>query len=95
MGNPPSALLVCNNQVAAGIITCSKEIGILIPDELAIIGFYDQPIAKLMNITTMDVPLADMGRKLFHQAIHNNNNNNNNIISHEEISFKLVERKSV
>ncbi|UAL54352.1 MULTISPECIES: LacI family DNA-binding transcriptional regulator [Metabacillus] len=89
MNNPPSALLVSNDQVAAGIVTCSKEKRISIPHELAIIGFDNQPIAKIMNITTIEIPLVEMGRKLFLRAINNKN------ISQEEISVKLVERLTV
>ncbi|AWB46575.1 LacI family transcriptional regulator [Paenibacillus sp. CAA11] len=90
MNNPPSALLVSSDQVAAGIVTCSKERGISIPHELAIIGFDNQPIAKVMNITTIEVPLVEMGRKLFLRAISNQKS-----ISYEEITVKLVERSTV
>lgn len=89
MSNPPSALLVTNDQVAAGILTCCKEEEISVPDELALIGFDNQPISKVMNITTLEIPLVEMGRKLMLQAIDHAN------ISHEEISIKLIERKTV
>jgi DNA-binding LacI/PurR family transcriptional regulator len=89
MSNPPSALLVSSDQVAAGIVTCCKEENILIPNELALMGFDNQPIAKIMNITTLEIPLIEVGRKLFLQAIDNKN------ISHEEIFLKLIERLTV
>lgn len=89
MSNPPSALLVSNDQVAAGIVTCSKEKGISIPDELAVIGFDNQPIARIMNITTIEIPLVEMGRKLLLRAISNED------LSCEEIAVKLVERLTV
>lgn len=89
MNNPPTALLVTNDIVAAGMITYSKEKGILIPDDLAIIGFDNQPIAKVMHITTIEIPLFEMGRKLFLQAIHQKP------ISHDEIQVKLIERLTV
>ncbi|WP_336781526.1 LacI family DNA-binding transcriptional regulator [Paenibacillus illinoisensis] len=89
MNNPPSALLVSNDQVAAGIVTCSKEKGISIPDDLAVIGFDNQPIAKIMNITTIEIPLVEMGRKLLLRAI------SDEVLSCEEIAVKLVERLTV
>lgn len=59
MDNPPSALLVTSDQVAAGILTSCKENGIQIPSQLAIMGFDNQPIAKVMNITTLEIPLEE------------------------------------
>lgn len=88
MSNPPSALIVSSDQVAAGIVTCCKDQSISIPNELALIGFDNQPIAKFMNITTLEIPLVEVGRRLFIQAIHNS-------VSHEEISVNLIERLTV
>lgn len=88
MSNPPSALLVTNDQVAAGIVTCCRNQHIAIPDELALMGFDNQPIAKGMNITTIEIPLVEIGKRLFKQAL-------NEDISQEEISVTLIERKTV
>ncbi|MEC1520752.1 LacI family DNA-binding transcriptional regulator [Neobacillus niacini] len=85
MDTPPSALLVTGDQVAAGIVTYCKTQNISIPDELAIIGFDNQPIAKMMNITTIEIPLEEMGKNLFLQAV-------NSDILNKEISVKLIER---
>lgn len=90
MVNPPSALLVTNDQVAAGVVTCAQQQNISIPDELAIIGFDNQQIAKMMNITTIEIPLVDIGRKLFNQAV-----NSDNKVTYEEISVQLIERRTV
>lgn len=89
MDNPPTALLVTSDIVAAGIITYCKDKEILIPDDLAIMGFDNQPIAKIMHITTLEIPLVEIGEKLFLQAIDSRNN------SHEEIYVKLIERQTV
>ncbi|WP_299089313.1 LacI family DNA-binding transcriptional regulator [uncultured Metabacillus sp.] len=89
MKSQPSALLVTSDQVAAGILTCCHSENIAVPDELAIMGFDNQPIAKLMKITTLEIPLIEVGRKLFHQAINDTN------ITHEEIVVTLIERQTV
>ncbi|WP_419888441.1 LacI family DNA-binding transcriptional regulator [Neobacillus niacini] len=88
MDTPPSAMLVTSDQVAAGIVTYCKTQNISIPDELAIIGFDNQPIAKMMNITTIEIPLEEMGKNLFLQAV-------NSDILNKEISVKLIERGTV
>ncbi|MCU7766925.1 LacI family DNA-binding transcriptional regulator [Priestia megaterium] len=89
MDNPPSALLVTSDQVAAGIVTCCQNENISIPDELSLIGFDNEPIAKFMNITTIDIPLVEIGRKLFLQTFDDRKT------LHEEIMVQLIERKTV
>ncbi|MFT4415415.1 LacI family DNA-binding transcriptional regulator [Fredinandcohnia humi] len=89
MSNPPTALLITSDIVAAGILTYCKDQAIVIPDNLAIMGFDNQPIAKIMHITTLEIPLVKIGSKLFLQAIDPIKN------SHEEIYVKLIERQTV
>ncbi len=90
MTNPPTALLVTSDEVAAGIVTCAQNLDVSIPDDLALIGFNNQPIAKMMNITTIEIPLEDMGRKLFLQGIIKNEE-----IAQNEVPVKLIERSTV
>jgi DNA-binding LacI/PurR family transcriptional regulator len=85
----PTALLVTSDQVAAGILTCCKEHGVFIPEDLAIMGFDNQPISKVMHITTLEIPLVEVGKKLFYQAM------NGDPVSHEEIPVRLIERETV
>ncbi|WP_338448141.1 LacI family DNA-binding transcriptional regulator [Niallia oryzisoli] len=89
MSSPPTALVVTSDIVAAGILTFCKEKEIQIPEDLAIMGFDNQPIAKIMHITTLEIPLVEIGRKLFLQAIDNSEP------SHEEVFVKLIERETV
>ncbi|WP_044022896.1 LacI family DNA-binding transcriptional regulator [Bacillus sp. SG-1] len=89
MENPPSALLVTSDQVAAGIITCCRAEGIEIPGDLAVMGFDNQPIAKIMKITTLEIPLVEMGRNLLQQAIHGDK------VLHKEMSVRLISRETV
>ncbi|WP_112180647.1 LacI family DNA-binding transcriptional regulator [Paraliobacillus zengyii] len=89
MKDPPSALVVTNDQVAAGIIICCQNEGIIVPKDLAIVGFDNQPIAKYLGITTMEIPLVDMGKQLFLQAIDTAS------ISQHKVSVHLIERSTV
>ncbi|MFF2447826.1 LacI family DNA-binding transcriptional regulator [Neobacillus sp. NPDC058068] len=90
MANPPSALLVTSDEVAAGIVTCAQNRNISIPGDLALIGFNNQPISKMMNITTIEIPLVDIGRKLFLQAIDTDEE-----AAYQEIPVQLIERETV
>lgn len=89
MKDPPTALLVASDQVAAGILACCNDNSIGVPDKLALMGFDNQPISRMMNITTLHIPLKEIGKKLFLQAI------NGNEVSHEEMSVTLIKRLSV
>ncbi|MBW4839891.1 MAG: LacI family DNA-binding transcriptional regulator [Paenibacillaceae bacterium] len=88
MEDPPTALLVTSDQVAAGILAYCTEHGVQVPDELAIVGFDNQPIAKMLNMTTFEIPLEEIGRQLFCQ-IHEKNP------AHMEIPLHLIERSTV
>jgi DNA-binding LacI/PurR family transcriptional regulator len=90
MADPPSALLVTSDEVAAGIVTCAQSQHISVPGDLALIGFNNQPITKMMNITTIEIPLVEIGRSLFLQGI-----NEMNEVSYKEIPVTLIERGTV
>ncbi|NGP45541.1 LacI family DNA-binding transcriptional regulator [Bacillaceae bacterium SIJ1] len=89
LSDPPTALLVTGDQIAAGIVTCCKKENIAIPDQLAIIGFDNQPIAQVMEITTIEIPLEAMGRQLFLQSIDSYN------YTHHEMTTTFIPRKTV
>jgi DNA-binding LacI/PurR family transcriptional regulator len=89
MSEPPSALLVTSDQVAAGILVCCENQNISVPDDLAIIGFDNQPIAKIMGLTTIEMNLSKIGQSLFHQAT------SDKAISKEEIAAHLIQRDTV
>ncbi|WP_227396873.1 LacI family DNA-binding transcriptional regulator [Jeotgalibacillus aurantiacus] len=84
----PDALLVTSDHVAAGIMSAAGKRGIRIPEDLAVIGFDNHPIARMLSITTFDLPLEEMGRNLFRQVLSSD-------VSSTEISATLVERKTV
>ena len=88
MDNRPTALIVTSDQVAAGIVIYCQKQGIKIPEELAIIGYHNESIARLMEISTMEIPLLEMGKNLFQQAISKE-------ISKEEMFFRFIERTTV
>ncbi len=79
--------MLTSDQVASGAITVAREQGINIGTELAVIGFDNQPIARIFDLTTLDMKLNEIGRKTFRQALAEE-------ISQEEIEVKLIERGS-
>ncbi|MFB1050200.1 LacI family DNA-binding transcriptional regulator [Paraliobacillus sp. JSM ZJ581] len=89
MTDPPSALVVTSDQVAACLVTCCQKGGIDIPNDLAIIGFDNHPMAKYMEITTMEIPFEEMGGSLFKQVIQSDQ------VTHHQVDVRLIERKTV
>lgn len=64
--NPPDGIFAANDVTAVSTIQYAKE-GALIPEELAIIGFNDDPICSIVepNLSSVRQPGVEMG----HQAI--------------------------
>ena len=88
MKTPPTALIVTSDQVAAGIVIYCQKQGVKIPEELAIIGFHNEPIAKMMEISSVEIPLVDIGKNLFQQAISDD-------ITKKEMFSHFIERTTV
>ncbi|WP_026693975.1 LacI family DNA-binding transcriptional regulator [Peribacillus kribbensis] len=67
----PDGIFTGSDQVATGIIMEAKANNINIPDDLAIIGFDDQPIATVVEpaLTTIRQPIKEMGKKAMEMLI--------------------------
>ena len=54
--NPPTAVFVANNLMTLGALRALKDLGVILPDDLSIIGFDDHPFAEIV-----DPPLTVIG----------------------------------
>ncbi|GBF10728.1 LacI family DNA-binding transcriptional regulator [Tepidibacillus infernus] len=56
---PVTAVFTGSDEVAVGIISEAKKNGVRIPEDLAVVGFDDLPIAKIIepNLTTIHQPI--------------------------------------
>lgn len=63
-GALPSALFVCNDMMAMGVLNAANEKGIRIPEDLSLIGYDDIHIAKFMSpsLTTIHQPKYRLGK---------------------------------
>lgn len=96
--NPlPDGLFITNDFVAAVCIRTLKEHGINIPEDIAIVGFNNDAIGKLIEpqLTTIDYPGKEMGeitaRNLIDHLLGISNIHNTNTII---VNSKLIVRKS-
>ncbi|MDR7371330.1 LacI family DNA-binding transcriptional regulator [Flavobacterium aquidurense] len=62
--NPPDGIFVVNDTAAVGAIQVAKKRGLKIPEDVAIIGFNDDPIASIIDpgLTTISHPAVKMGQ---------------------------------
>ncbi len=61
--NPPDGIFAPTDNLGVGAIKCANKRGIKIPEELAIIGFNDDPIASIIDpeLSTVYHPSVKMG----------------------------------
>jgi len=65
----PDAIFAANDMMAVGCLFALGELRIRVPQDIAVVGFDDIPIARYVNppLTTMRVRIADMGRDALDQ----------------------------
>ena len=61
----PTAIVACNDEMAAGVMQAAGRAGLTVPDDLSIVGFDDTPLAERIwpPLTSMRVPWAEMARE--------------------------------
>ncbi|GGJ59781.1 DNA-binding LacI/PurR family transcriptional regulator [Anoxybacillus voinovskiensis] len=60
----PTAVFTGSDEVAVGIISEANKNGVKVPEELAVVGFDDNPIAKIIqpSLTTIYQPIDDIAK---------------------------------
>jgi DNA-binding LacI/PurR family transcriptional regulator len=58
----PSALFASSDVEAFGVLSAAFELGLRVPDDIAVIGFDDIESARYLNLTTVRQPLQESGR---------------------------------
>ncbi|MDN2664288.1 substrate-binding domain-containing protein [Psychromonas sp. 14N.309.X.WAT.B.A12] len=66
-GELPTAIFVCNDMMAMGVINAANSLGLSIPDDLSIIGYDDIKIARYMtpSLTTIHQSKFNLGQQAF------------------------------
>ncbi|MFC4102346.1 LacI family DNA-binding transcriptional regulator [Paenibacillus xanthanilyticus] len=63
MAERPTAMIVTGDQVAVGMMAEAGKHGWRVPEDLALMGLDNQPIAEVLGLTTIDNHLYEMGRE--------------------------------
>ena len=71
LNNPPQAVVASTDLIAKSAIEGIKEMGLKIPDDIAVVGFDDIAEAEKMEppLTTVRIPKKEMGEKGFERLL--------------------------
>lgn len=96
LSEPPDGLFAANDTAAVSAIQYAKQTGLSVPDDLAVVGFNNDPISTIIDppLTTITHPSSDMGSIAAQHLI--NKKENKEVIASETIELKteLLIRKS-
>ncbi|UHA60071.1 LacI family transcriptional regulator [Metabacillus litoralis] len=79
---PPTAVFAFNDEMAMGAIKAVKDSNLLVPNDVAIVGFDNIKMASVIepNLTTIDQPKYEIGKKAMELLL--------NLINGEELQKK-------
>lgn len=94
LANPPTALFCANDIQALGAVFACQRLGVVVPDDVSIIGFDDLPMTRLVNppLSSVHVPAREMGEAAADALIAAVDNNKP--IQSLEIEARLIMRAS-
>ncbi|MED1205968.1 LacI family DNA-binding transcriptional regulator [Heyndrickxia acidicola] len=96
MTEPPTAIFTGSDEVAVGIITEAKKFGWNVPNDLAVIGFDNQPLASIIepSLTTVDQPIDLIAQKAIKVLIEKINEGTTLKYENYEFPLELIIRES-
>ncbi len=92
----PSAIFAANDSMAIGALSALRESGVRVPQEIAVAGFDDIPLARYMDppLSTVRVPIYELGARAVQMLLHGVRNRSDDTRHRERISTELVVRSS-
>lgn len=93
LAEPPTAIFAMNDDSAAGVMSAAAQLGLKVPNDIAIAGFDDSWIAQSVwpNLTTIYQPIREMAAAAAEMLIARNGSNGP---AQLELAYKLVVRAS-
>ncbi len=58
----PSAVFAGNDTLALGVLKAARELGLCVPDDIAVLGFDDADFAEYIGLSTISQSLEESGR---------------------------------
>ncbi len=92
----PDGIFTSNDSTAVSAIVELERAGVKIPDEIAVVGFNNEPISKVIkpNLTTIDYPAREIGEISATSLINKLKNSQSANFSTIILKHKLISRQS-
>jgi LacI family transcriptional regulator len=92
----PTAIFAANDSMAIGALSALRESGVEVPEEIAVAGFDDIPLARYMDppLSSVHVPIWELGARAVELLLHGITHKNDHARRRERVSTKLVIRRS-
>jgi LacI family transcriptional regulator len=92
----PRALFAANDAMAIGALSALHEAGIRVPDDMAVVGFDDIPMARFLapSLTTVHVPIATLGERAMMRLLEGVRHGTHETVFREVVPTSLVHRAS-
>ena len=96
MSPRPTAIFAANDSMAIGALSALRESGVQVPDEMAVAGFDDIPLARFMDppLSSVRVPICELGARAVEMLLHGITHKNDHPRRRERVSTELVVRRS-
>ncbi len=95
-GPRPDAVFAANDMMAIGCLSALHEAGLTVPDDIALAGFDDIPLARYVTptLTTVRVHIAELGEKAIERLVRQIEMPEAGIPGHHVLRTELVTRDS-
>ncbi len=92
----PTAIFAGNDEMAIGVYTAARNLGLRVPEDLSVVGFDDAPMAARIwpPLTTVRLPIRDMGHMAAEKLLFLSRGVDPKDLKHEEVRPTLIARKS-
>ncbi|MCU0647557.1 MAG: LacI family transcriptional regulator [Gemmatimonadaceae bacterium] len=92
----PRALFAANDAMAIGALSALHDAGVRVPDEIAVAGFDDIPMARFLapSLTTVHVPIAALGERAMQRLLDGVRHGTHATVFREVVPTSLVHRAS-
>jgi LacI family transcriptional regulator len=96
MENRPDGIFASNDTSAVAIICQLKQAGLRIPEDIAVVGFNNDPISRVIepNLSTIEYPGHEMGEVAANTLINRLNNIQTANLNTVVINHQLIVRQS-
>lgn len=92
----PTAVFASNDSMAIGAMSAFREAGLLVPDDVAVAGFDDIPIAHYLTppLSSVHVPISELGARAVTKLVFAVQAKNQHVRSRDIVETTLVIRNT-